>query len=437
MIRVSIDVDSDTSISGATWVQYGQPDSEFGQLPPQRRGDASLFGFRRNEHTVRTDNIEMTPIGSTGNLPIGRVPTSLDLQSAEMRGVYYPFSSTFYVDEQASAHSWTSSIGSFRAQDLEQANVADDPTYLQLLPDMPPRIKELAERITSGYTSPYAKAKALEAYLKTQYTYRFADSPNDAPPPGRDPADWFLFDHREGTCGVFSSAFVVMARSVGIPARVVSGWAISQTAGTQIVRANQAHQWAEVALEGLGWITFEPTASGGAPSRVEGSSNSPVIVGRLNTVTTITEWPTEARWEEPLTVAGTVNTVGGLPVSDMWVEVYANKTKEHGGRLIGIAVTRSGRWSAVVRMPRDMELGTYQLFAWAVENSRYNESWSDPGIETKLREDTVTTITQSPTETRRGRSLTVAGTVETVSGSPVSDMDVEVYVNETKEHGAG
>ena len=156
---------------------------------------------------------------------------------------------------------------------------------------------------------------------------------------------------------------------------------------------------------------------------------------RQDTVTTITEWPAEAQWEEPLTVAGTVETIGGRPVSNMRVEVYANKTKEDGGRLIGTAVTRSGRWSSVVRMPSDMELGTYQLFARAVENDHYIESWSEPGIEMKLGQDTVITITQSPTEARRGRSLTVAGTVETIRGSPVSDMDVEVYVNETKEHG--
>ena len=443
---VSVDVSPHASVSADTWAQYGRPDTEFGKLPLSRRGDASLFGFRQNEYIVQIDNIEMKPAGQTANLPIGPVPVSLDLQSVGMRGVYYPFSSTFRLPEQATTHSWTSRIASFQAQDLEQARAAGDSTYLQLLPDMPPRIQELAQRITSGYTSPYAKAKALEAYLKTRYTYRLADSPNDAPPPGRDPVDWFLFDHREGTCGVFSSAFVVMARSVGIPARVVSGWAISRTAGTQIVLANQAHQWAEVALEGIGWVTFEPTASGGAPSRVDGGGGSgsggfgfgsgePVVELPPDTVITITESPAEARWEEPLIVAGAVGTVSGSPVSDMIVEVYANKAKEHGGRLIGIAVSDSGSWSAVVRMPRDMELGIYQLFARAVGNSRYNESWSDPGREMKLGQDTVTTITQSPTEVRRERPLTVAGTVETVSGSPVSDMRVEVYVNETKEHG--
>ena len=437
---VSVDASPHISVSVATWAQYGRPDSEFGKLPLSRRNDASLFGFRKSEYARQTDFIQMTPIEPAGNLLIGPVPVSLDLQSVGMWGVYYPFSSTFRLPEQASTHSWTSRIVSFQDHDLEQAGAAGDQTYLQLLPDMPPRIQELAQQITSGYTSPYAKAKALEAYLKSEYTYRLADSPDDSPPPRRDPVDWFLFDHREGTCGVFSSAFVVMARSVGIPARVVSGWVISQTADTQIVRANQAHQWAEVALEGLGWITFEPTAGGGAPSRTGRGAGAGAGDGEpeelpQDTVTRINQWPAEARWEQPLTVVGTVKTVSGRPVSDMRVEVYANKTKEQGGRLIGTAVTRYGRWSAVVRIPRDMELGTYQLFARAVENDYFNESWSEPGIEIKLRQDTVTTITQSPAETRWERPLTVAGTVETVSGRPVSDIKVEIYVNETKEHG--
>ena len=66
---------------------------------------------------------------------------------------------------------------------------------------------------------------------------------------------------------MFSSAFVVLARSVGIPARVVSGWAIGETDDEQTVFSDQAHQWAEVALDGIGWVTFEPTPAGGAPSR--------------------------------------------------------------------------------------------------------------------------------------------------------------------------
>ena len=133
---------------------------------------------------------------------------------------------------------------------------------------MPERVRELADTITAGHTYTYDKAKAIERYLKTNYTYAFADGSGEGGlPRGRDPVDWFLFDTQEGTCGQFSSAFVVLARSVGVPARVVSGWAISATDNTQTVYLDQAHQWAEVAFEELGWVTFEPTASGSAVSR--------------------------------------------------------------------------------------------------------------------------------------------------------------------------
>ena len=85
-----------------------------------------------------------------------------------------------------------------------------------------------------------------------------------------DPVDWFLFDSRQGTCGQFSSAFVILARAAGIPARVVSGWVVSPQDDWQTIHADQAHQWAEVAFKELGWVTFEPTAPAGAPARTPG-----------------------------------------------------------------------------------------------------------------------------------------------------------------------
>ena len=135
-----------------------------------------------------------------------------------------------------------------------------------------------ATEITAGHRTPYAKAKAIEQYLQAEYTYRFATgSANAGLLSGQDPIASFLFDSRGGTCGSFSSAFVMLARSVGIPARVVSGWAIEEAPGSQIIYTDQAHQWAEVPFAGLGWITFDPTP-GGAPSRVPGSESATMPV---------------------------------------------------------------------------------------------------------------------------------------------------------------
>ena len=82
-------------------------------------------------------------------------------------------------------------------------------------------------------------------------------------PEGRDPVDWFLFDSRIGDSRKFSSAFVILARAAGVPARVVSGWAIEQSEETQTVYLSQLHQWAEVTQEELGWTTIDPTPGNG------------------------------------------------------------------------------------------------------------------------------------------------------------------------------
>ena len=232
------------------------PGGPFSSLAPVRIDHALLAQFTTAPAVQRTDVIEITPVGSLTAIPAGPAPTSLRLQSASLPGRFRPYSSTLTIGTRVPGYSWTSRIAVYSQQQLASATVSPDPTYTQLPDDLPDRIRNLALLITREHSSPYAKAKAIEAYLSTQYPYRFADSEDDLVPAGRDPVDWFLFDHREGTCGVFSSAFVVLARSVGLPARVVSGWYIAETGDVQTVYTDQGHQWAEVAFDGLGWITL-------------------------------------------------------------------------------------------------------------------------------------------------------------------------------------
>jgi hypothetical protein len=69
----------------------------------------------------------------------------------------------------------------------------------------------------------------------------------------------------EGYCTYFASAMTVMLRTQGIPARYVTGFAMpvkQEENGTYIIRENCAHAWCEVYFDGIGWIPFEPTASG-------------------------------------------------------------------------------------------------------------------------------------------------------------------------------
>lgn len=85
-----------------------------------------------------------------------------------------------------------------------------------------------------------------------------------------NPVDLFLFDSRRGFCEHYASAFVVMLRAAGIPARVVTGYQggeINPRGGYMIVRQSDAHAWGEAIVDGR-WQRFDPTAAV-APSRIE------------------------------------------------------------------------------------------------------------------------------------------------------------------------
>ena len=86
----------------------------------------------------------------------------------------------------------------------------------------------------------------------------------------RDPVDLFLFNERRGFCEHYASAFVLLMRAAGIPARVVTGYqggTINPRGGYMIVRQSDAHAWAETLIDGQ-WQRVDPTAAV-APSRVE------------------------------------------------------------------------------------------------------------------------------------------------------------------------
>ena len=225
--------------------------------------------------SLEIDHIAVAPAGGFESLEPGTLPIAANPLGVRDEGSYNPFSQTFQSEQSVSKYEWRSMALGFAQEELAQADAADDPTYLQLPADLPPRIHALAGEITQGIESPYQKAQAIEQFLESEYTYRATPPGQEAPlvPEGRDPVDWFLFDERAGSSTSFSSAFTVLSRASGVPARVVSGWAISPTGETQTVHSDQAHQWAEIALKEFGWTTFDPTP-GGAPERVDARNPS-------------------------------------------------------------------------------------------------------------------------------------------------------------------
>ncbi len=141
--------------------------------------------------------------------------------------------------------------------------------YLQLPSTLPQRVRDLAHKVAGDQADPYNKAEVVESYLRT--TYRYAPVVR-APPPGRDPVDFFLFDLKEDFCEYFASAMVVMLRELGVPARVVEGYTagtLDPATGKFVVKELDAHAWVEVYFPLYGWIEFEPTPSQAPIFRVD------------------------------------------------------------------------------------------------------------------------------------------------------------------------
>jgi transglutaminase-like putative cysteine protease len=144
--------------------------------------------------------------------------------------------------------------------------------YLELPSRSLARVRSLAREITLSDNNPYDAAVSIEQYLRgLSYSIDVA-----APPPNRDAVDWFLFISREGYCDYFASAMAVMARTLGIPSRIVSGYNTGtlNEAGVFVVKQENAHSWPELFFPEFGWVRFEPTPSQPVPDRAEGSTTS-------------------------------------------------------------------------------------------------------------------------------------------------------------------
>ncbi|MCB1742146.1 MAG: DUF3488 domain-containing transglutaminase family protein [Gammaproteobacteria bacterium] len=148
---------------------------------------------------------------------------------------------------------------------------------LQLPLDAHPMARQLAARWKRLATSDGALLElALGFFRDGGFSYTLS------PPllPG-DPVDQFLFQTRAGFCEHYASAFTVLMRAAGIPARVVTGYQggeINPISGHLSVRQRDAHAWSEVWLVERGWVRVDPTAAV-APERVQIGARATLLAG--------------------------------------------------------------------------------------------------------------------------------------------------------------
>ena len=138
-------------------------------------------------------------------------------------------------------------------------------SYYTQLPPLPQRVSDLADSLTQGLDNNYDRATAINDFFHTEfdYTLELPRSVQEAT------LDYFLFERGEGHCEYFSTAMVVLLRSLGVHAREVNGFLGGQwnDFGQYLaVTQNEAHSWVEVWFPGYGWVQFDPTpgAAGGS-----------------------------------------------------------------------------------------------------------------------------------------------------------------------------
>jgi len=122
------------------------------------------------------------------------------------------------------------------------------------------RVKELASSITASSEGIYRKARAIEDYLKKNYSYTLSPDRDVSLPPVED----FLFKDKAGYCDHFSTAMALLLREVDVPARLVTGYVTSEwndLGRFYTVRQRNAHSWVEVYFPSHGWVSFDPTPS--------------------------------------------------------------------------------------------------------------------------------------------------------------------------------
>jgi transglutaminase-like putative cysteine protease len=198
--------------------------------------------------------------------------------------------------------------------------------YTELPESSNPRTATLARSMRDEAGSDRAFVDAVLNMLHEQEFYYTLEPP----PLGNNPVDRFLFDTRRGFCEHYASAFSVMMRSVGVPARIVLGYhggTINPLGGHLTVRQSDAHAWTEVWIDGIGWHRVDPTAAV-APERVEFGAGDAAFEG----IGENWGFSAPARWVHQATLAwDMLNTKW-----NEWVLGYGPDTQESFMRWLGM-----------------------------------------------------------------------------------------------------
>jgi transglutaminase-like putative cysteine protease len=223
---------------------------QFGAAPPPTR---LMNVFQRFEITGLGSDVlpaathpSFVSLAGTGSdeLVVDAGTGELRVADAVARGLRYS------VQSRVPGATWTA---------LENAALGDPGAVYTALPEgISAEVAELARRWTAGEDTPFRRLVAIQDRLRA-FEYSLEVTPEDS----SDYLTQFLTETQRGYCQQFATAFAVLARLLGYPARVSVGFLPGATSNRRpdryVVTGTDAHAWPEVYFEDFGWVAFEPT----------------------------------------------------------------------------------------------------------------------------------------------------------------------------------
>ena len=236
--------------TGDGWIRTGSSREYEGPI----RGPVGPDRRITQRYEIRSDTL---------SLPAAWKPTEVEggilgsVRYTSLGGLRPPPSETV---REGTEYTVTSRAPTAGPEDLREAGTdypgAIENQYLRLPDSTPERVGERATTIAGGADTPYEAVSEIKRWLESNKGYSL-----DVSRPSGDVVDGFLFSMSEGYCVYFATAMVVMLRTLGVPARFVTGYTTGQRidSGEWLVRGLNSHAWVEVYFPDIGWIAFDPT----------------------------------------------------------------------------------------------------------------------------------------------------------------------------------
>lgn len=314
-------------------------------------------------------------------------------------------------------------------ESLREATGADpdDPNYLDIpATEHEQDIRDLAATVVDGATTRYDQALALQTYFRdaSQFTYS-----TEVPPGDSGDAVWDFLQDRTGYCVQFATSMTMMARTLGIPARLGVGFLPGERVDDSSfqVTGRDSHAWPELWFPGQGWVRFEPTPAqqtGPTPrwaTPVAVTPGGPGDLGNVPTPGATTAAPSVTPGTAP-TNTGTTGTVDGAQDEGApWPLVV--------GVALLVALALGGALWLVLRRRTEPEALRDAEDAWGELAERLGAldvRW--PASTTPRR---VPTVVVASLQSRRGQHPLDEDVAEAIAGL-ASALEIERYAPEPR-----